>query len=89
MRLPFCSTLKSGRCGGLAGWQHGPKAEVKQGLVYEEISSCEQRRWYGDAERFGGFAIDGQFKLCRLLDRQLRWFCAFQYLVNIDRRSTV
>src|SRR5437667_9249305 len=38
------------------------------------VGTCEQRRWHVEAERLGGLAIDHQFELGGLHDRQIGRF---------------
>src|SRR5260370_4392138 len=42
-----------------------------------------------DSERLGGSAIHGQFKCGGLLDGKIRWFRSLEYLVRVDRRTTI
>jgi hypothetical protein len=55
--------------------------------VYSITSSAatKQRRWYGDAERLGGFEIDDQLVFGGSLHRQLAWLAISDHGM---RRST-
>jgi hypothetical protein len=57
-------------------------------LLDDLIGAREDREWYGNAERFCGLHINGQFKCCRLLDWQVSWRGAIQYLVHENGGST-
>src|SRR4029453_15369436 len=47
------------------------------------VGAGEQCWWDFEGESLGRLKIDGEFKLRRLLDRQLGRCCAFQYFVDI------
>jgi hypothetical protein len=46
-------------------------------------SASEQRRWHGEAQRFGGFQIGDELELGRLLHSQICGFGTLQNLINI------
>jgi hypothetical protein len=52
------------------------------------VSEREQACRYFEPDRLGSLEIDHQLKLCRLLDRQIGWLGAFQYLVNENGRRS-
>ena len=52
------------------------------------VGSCQHSLWDREADLLGGFQIDQEFKLRRLLDRQIGWLAAFQNLVHLRSRST-
>src|SRR5262249_36020913 len=58
----------------------------KSALIDYLISAGEQRSWYGDAERLGCLEIADKLNLCRLLYRQLAWFCSLETLVPVTSR---
>ena len=41
------------------------------------------------SESLGGFEVDDEHVLGRLLDRQVGWLCAFEDLVDVVRRALV
>src|SRR5262245_52807031 len=48
------------------------------------VGSTEQREWDGNAKRVGGFQIEDQLGLHRLLDRQIGWLLALENTASID-----
>src|SRR6266702_446904 len=48
------------------------------------VGAGEQRCWHFEAERLGGFGVDHQLELARLLDRQIRWLGAPKDATGID-----
>jgi len=63
-------------CGALADVAFVPIATnaVQQigSLLDHLVSEAEQFGWHFNAERLGGFGIDGHVKFCRLHNRQVR-----------------
>ena len=56
----------------------------------DHLVGCrEQRGRYGQAKRLGGFEIDDQFELGRLLIRQIAGFFAAKNTVDIRSNATV
>src|SRR5258708_5728154 len=53
------------------------------------VRSRQHIRWNRQADLLGGFQIDHQLKLCRPLDRQVTWLCAFQNLVHVGGDSAI
>src|SRR5260370_39219362 len=53
------------------------------------IRYSEKSRRHIDTERLRGSAIHGQFKCGGLLDGKIRWFRSLEYLVRVDRRTTI
>jgi hypothetical protein len=52
-------------------------------LLDHLVSEREQHRRQFEAKRLRGLEIDDEIKLDRLLDRQFRWLCAVENLINI------
>jgi hypothetical protein len=42
------------------------------------VRGGQQRFWNGQAESLGGFEVDDEFQLARLLNRQIGWFLALR-----------
>src|SRR5262245_1418805 len=53
-------------------------------LLDHLVSEAEQFGWHFNAERLGGFGIDGHVKFCRLHNRQVRGLLTFQNASRID-----
>src|SRR5262249_808858 len=53
-------------------------------LLDHLVSEAEQFGWHFNAERLGGFGIDGHLKFCRLHNRQVRGLCTFENGSRID-----
>src|SRR5215831_16757939 len=53
-------------------------------LLDHLVSKAEQFGWHFNAERLGGFGIDGHVKCCRLHNRQVRGLLTFQNASRID-----
>src|SRR3954453_3465062 len=47
------------------------------------VSASEQRRWYGETERFGRFLIDRQIEFRRDLNRKIGGLCAMQNAIRV------
>jgi len=71
-----------------------PKADILRcgrdwRLFDHLVGSRNQDRWQVNTERFGGFVVDDELKLCRLLNRQLSWSGAFDDFVDVSSRLFV
>src|SRR5262245_49218955 len=53
------------------------------------IGAEEQWQWDANAQRLGRFQIDGQFKLGRLLDREVPGHRAFENPINVCRAVAI
>ena len=53
------------------------------------VSGGEQRLRDGQAERFGGLKVDGQYELCWKFDRQIVSLGTFQNPVNVVGGSLI
>src|SRR5262245_42175334 len=53
------------------------------------VGAGEQRRWHGEAERFGSDQVDNQIELGRLFNRKVGGFCSAQNLVDIVASAPV
>ena len=51
------------------------------------IRSQKDRLGHRDSKHFGGFEVNYQFELCRLLDRKVSGFGALENLVHENGRS--
>ena len=75
-----CPQLRKPRCSA-AKWRRVPIADAcsatsrvsnwSRSSLDHLIGEREQRRWYGEAERLGGFEIDHEFELRRMLARHI------------------
>jgi hypothetical protein len=52
-------------------------------LFDDLVSFNEESGRYFEAKRFSSLEIDDEFKFDGLLDRQVRWFCPFEYLIDV------
>src|SRR5215468_6338931 len=66
-------------------WRKHP---VKIYLLDHAIGHCQQVRRHVQAKCFRGLEIDGEFKLCGSLYREIIWLLAVQDAIYIRRRST-
>src|SRR5205809_3410998 len=53
------------------------------------IRPRQHSRWDRQADLFGRFKIDDEFKLCGLLDRKIRRLSAFENLVDVSGGTMV
>src|SRR5262245_14314417 len=58
-------------------------------LLDDLVGAGEQRRWYRQAKRPGGFEVDDKFELRRLLIGQVTRFFATKNTVDVGRDTTV
>jgi hypothetical protein len=58
-------------------------------LLDHVVGDCEQRRWHVDGERLGGREINDHVEFCRLRDRQVGRFLAFEDAASIDADELV
>ena len=65
-----------------------PIADIQSRLFDDLVGSGEQRRRYGEPERFGGLEIDDHFVLDRRLHRQIGRLLTFEDTVDIIRRAS-
>jgi len=56
-------------------------------LIDYFVGADKKRVRYGQPKRLGGLEIKHEFEFRRLLDREFRGLCAFQYFVGIGRRA--
>src|SRR5262245_34410461 len=60
-------------------------AVQQKGSLFDHlVGEAEQFGWHFNAERLGGFGIDGHVKFCRLHNRQVRGLLTFQNASRID-----
>jgi hypothetical protein len=52
------------------------------------VGTGKKRRLNLQTERFCSLEIDDEFKFDGLLDRQVCWFCALQYLIDVGGRAS-
>jgi hypothetical protein len=84
--MDVCSTPESGRRFGSAPRPFGVKGDIvflARRSVGDDVSADQNRSRNGQAHCTGHFRVDDEFKRCRLLDRQVGWFHAIQYLMDI------
>src|SRR5215469_1304649 len=62
---------------------YAPQQKFLIRLVRRQVTSNTQGSLA--QARLCGRQIDDELELCGLFDRQIRWFCALQYLVHICR----
>src|ERR1044071_7222914 len=70
-------------CSALDDVCFGPKADSCTAANWDSlldhlVGEAEQFGWHFNAERLGGFGIDGHVKFCRLYNRQVRGLLTFQ-----------
>src|SRR5207244_6984734 len=59
-------------------------------VLFNHLVGARKQRWrHLDAERLGGFGVDHQLELARLLDRQIRWLGALEDATGIDAELTI
>src|SRR5262245_60603482 len=91
----FPRLLRIGRQG--KGKEHGAKHQSRNSLIHFSIlrpytprlfdhlvSPCEHLRWNRQSNLFRGLQVNDEFKLRRLLYRQISRFGAFQDLVHVN-----
>src|SRR6516162_8254328 len=64
---------------------YAPQQKFLIRLVRRQVTSMTQGSLA--QARLCGRQIDDELELCGLFDRQIRWFCALQYLVHVCRAA--
>ena len=65
------------------------RRSIRAGAAYSITSSAVANSVSGEAERLGGFEVDGELELVRLHDRQVGRLVAFQNAPSIDASLAV
>src|SRR4051812_30288994 len=82
MSRPFTSGGKMSRQVPLAT----KMGAANEALFNHLVSPCEQCRWHGEANRFGGPQIDDEFEFRRLLNRKVAGLFALENAPAIDAK---
>ena len=80
--------IRSGCCARAVSGQSRRATEQRDELapIYSITSSArEQHGWHGKAKGLGGNEVDDEVELGRLLDWDVAWLRAAQYLVDASR----
>jgi hypothetical protein len=63
---------------------HNQTHALQQATLFDHlVGASEQRRWYGQAKRFGSLHVDHQLEFGRLLYWQIGRLGAFEDLIDV------